>query len=64
VHELDSHGPLYEVVYGSSGRVWEIRYLLSYFNDNAPYEHWMTMSKCGHLVALHYDVVLYYLGTL
>ncbi len=35
VYELDNHGPSYEQVYGSSERVQEIRYLLSYFNDNA-----------------------------
>ena len=43
-------------------RVQEIRYLLSYFNNNAPYEHWITMPEYGHLIASHYDVVLYYLS--
>lgn len=38
VCELDCHGPLYEQVYGSHARMQEIRYILTYFNDCAPYD--------------------------
>lgn len=62
VYKLDNHGPLYEQVYGSFKRVREIIYLLSYFNDNTPYDDWMTMPDCEHLITSHYDVILYYLG--
>lgn len=61
MYELENHDPLYEQVYGSSERVQKIKYLFAYVNDNALYNHWMSMSECGHLIALHYDVVLYYL---
>ncbi|KAL7191130.1 hypothetical protein ACSBR2_023241 [Camellia fascicularis] len=60
--ELHTHKEEYITLYGSYERFEELTSILSYFEDSPGYSHWMTMPDMGHLVALCYNLVLYYLS--
>ncbi|XP_028051977.1 PKS-NRPS hybrid synthetase CHGG_01239-like [Camellia sinensis] len=60
--ELHTHKEEYITLYGSYERFEELTSILSYFEDNPGYSHWMTMPDMGHLVASCYNLVLYHLS--
>ena len=59
--ELVTHAKHYKQLYGSQQRVEELLYIISYQGSYPPYDRWMTMPNMGHLIASHYNVVLYHL---
>ena len=60
--ELVTHAKHYRQLYGSHQRVDELLHIISYQMDCPPYDRWMTMPDMGHLIASHYNVVLYHLS--
>ncbi|XXG53730.1 hypothetical protein AAC387_Pa03g1784 [Persea americana] len=60
--ELVTHAEHYRQLYGSHQRVDELLHIISYQMDCPPYDRWMTMPDMGHLIASHYNVVLYHLS--
>ena len=60
--ELVTHVEYYKQLYGSQQRVKELLYIILYQGACPPYDRWMTMPDIGHLIALHYNVVLYHLS--
>ncbi|XP_028097179.1 uncharacterized protein LOC114297031 [Camellia sinensis] len=60
--ELNNYKDEYVVLYGSQERVEELTYILSYFEDSACFDSWMTMPDMGHLIASFYNVALYHLS--
>ena len=62
LHELNDHRDEYVVLYRSHERVEKLTYILSYFEDSAGFDSWMTMPDMGLLIASFYNVVLYHLS--
>ncbi|XP_028086371.1 uncharacterized protein LOC114287276 [Camellia sinensis] len=60
--ELNNYRDEYVVLYRLHERVEELTYILSYFEDSAGFDRWMTMPDMGHLIASFYNVVLYHLS--
>ena len=60
--KLHLHVVHYVQLFGSQERVDELNSILSYFKPSPGFNHWMTMPRMGHLIALYYRVVLYHLS--
>ncbi|XP_028096200.1 uncharacterized protein LOC114296106 [Camellia sinensis] len=57
LQELHIHIDHYTHLYGSHDKIEELTHILSYFEPNPGYHHWMTMPNMGHLIASYYSVV-------
>ncbi|KAH7838134.1 hypothetical protein Vadar_022472 [Vaccinium darrowii] len=64
IRELSSNWAFYDRVFGENGRVKEVHFKLSYFDNeiSAGRDRWMTMPNMGHLIASTYNVVLVHLS--
>ncbi|XP_015887124.1 uncharacterized protein LOC107422213 [Ziziphus jujuba] len=62
IDELKSNKDEYTALHGTSDRIEELNYIVSYFESNPSFNHWMTMPDMGHLIASKYDLVLMHIS--
>ena len=63
LQELLAHVENYKQLFGVENKVEEFIETLSYYEDHPLYNHWLTMPHMGHLIASHYNLVLFHLNT-
>lgn len=61
IDEFESNKPLYLTIFGEDGCIAERMKILIYFNNYPKADHWMTMLDMGHLITLHYNIVLFFI---